>query len=166
MSMETPRNLIWRYIREIKTCMMVTHAGGNIGARPMQFIPRPEQNAIWFFTDIESYQAHHVQDGSRTCLTFADVRECIFVSVTGEVTRVTAADTIKDLWNDTAAKHFPRGPEDPTVVLLRFDPEAGQYWDAHSSRIAMAINFLAATIIGARPSLGTSGTAELASGRS
>jgi general stress protein 26 len=164
MSADTPRNLIWKYIRQIKTCMMVTRQDGALVARPMQCIPRPEQNAIWFFTEQRSEKAREVHDEPGTCLTFADVDGHVFVSVTGQITWVTETDTIKDLWNEGAAAFFPRGPEDPNVILLRFDPSSGEYWDMNVSTVAMAINFLAAKVTGSRPKPGHTGTAELSPG--
>jgi general stress protein 26 len=139
--------------------MMVTHKGGNISARPMQGIPRPEQNAIWFFSDLESQQDHEPE--SSVCLTFSDVKTNKFVSVSGRITPVLERDTIHDLWNEGADSYFPKGPDDPAVILLRFDPESGAYWDAPSSPIVLAIKFLEAKITGDRPNLGTSGTARL-----
>jgi general stress protein 26 len=161
MSNETPRDLIWRHVRAIKTCMMVTNAGGTVRARPMTGIARPEQNAIWFYTDTDTHSDEDVRLDPRACLAYADIKDQTFVSVSGQFTRVKDKNTIRDLWNEGAAVYFPDGPDDPRVVLLRFDPEAGEYWDAPSSPIALAISFLAAKVTGSRPSLGDSGSATL-----
>jgi general stress protein 26 len=162
MNTESSRNLIWKHVRAIETCMMVTHDGSQIRARPMQGIPRPEQNAIWFFSDAESHKDEEPGKVADVCLTFADVKSNKFVSVSGQITRVAERDTIHDLWNEAADSYFPKGPDDPSVVLLRFDAETGAYWDAPSSPIVLAIKFLEGKITGERPNLGTSGTARLA----
>ncbi|MCW3474893.1 pyridoxamine 5'-phosphate oxidase family protein [Limobrevibacterium gyesilva] len=160
MSTENPRNLIWKHIHGIGTCMMVTHDGEHVRARPMTGIVRPEQNVIWFFTDTQTSKDEELQRDPRASLTFADLRDQNFVSVSGRITRVLDKETISDLWDEGAEAYFPNGPDDPGVVLLKFVPEFGEYWDAPSSTIVMAIKFIEAHIMGERPDLGTSGAAK------
>ncbi len=161
MSHENPRNLIWRYIRGIESCMMATHDGERIVARPMVGIIRPEQNVIWFFTDTNTHKDEELQRNPHACLTFADIKDQTFVSVSGRIARVQDADMINDLWTEGAAVYFPKGPDDPDIVLLKFVPEVGEYWDAPSSPIVLAIKFLEAKVTGERPDLGGNGTARL-----
>jgi general stress protein 26 len=155
------RDLIWKHIRAIGTCMMVTHDGAQARARPMRGIPREDENAIWFFSDTETHKDPELRDNPRACLTFCDVKGNTFVSVTGRIRRIQKRDAVRDLWNDGADSYFPQGPDDPRVVLLRFDPETGEYWDGPSNPIVMAIKFLEAKLTGARPDLGSNGKARL-----
>src|ERR1700729_4203040 len=74
MSEATPRDLIWKHIRAIRTCMMVTHDGAQVRARPMRGIPREDENAIWFISDTETHKDPELRDNPRACLTFCDVR--------------------------------------------------------------------------------------------
>jgi general stress protein 26 len=159
--MSEERNLIWKHIRAIGTCMMATHDGEQVRSRPMRGIPRPEQNAIWFFADGESHTDGELRENPNACLAFADVKNNIYVSVTGTIVRVLEKSTILDLWDDEASSYFSKGPDDPRVVLLRFEPDTGEYWKAPSSPIVVAIKFLEAKIMGGRPDLGTSGRARL-----
>lgn len=162
MTIETPRNLIWKHIRAIGTCMMVTHDGNAIHARPMRGMARPEQNAIWFFTEAQSHADTEVERDSRACLTFSDVKSNTYVSVSGTMRAVRDPDRIADFWNDEADSYFSRGPDDPRATLLKFEPEDGQYWDCPSSTIVLAIKFIEAKIMGEHPSLGQSGKARFA----
>ena len=161
MPNDMPRDLIWKHIRAIETCMMVTHADDNIRARPMRGIVRADQNTIWFFSDTDSHKDEDLRKDPRACLTFADTKSQSFVSVSGIIGRIRDHETISDLWNAGADAYFPSGPDDPRVVLLRFNPQTGEYWDAPSSPIVLAIRFLEAKITGERPNLGTSGSAQL-----
>ena len=36
---------------------------------------------------------------------------------------------IEELWNETWKIWFPRGKTDPSIVLLKIQPEHGEYWD-------------------------------------
>lgn len=158
MSHESPRTLIWRFVRTIHSCMMATHDGERIVARPMVAIPRPEQNLIWFFTDTNTHKDDEVQRDPRACVTFADIKDQTYVSISGRISRVDDKDMIEDLWTEGASVYFPQGTQDPDIVLLKFVPETGAYWDAPSSPIVLAIKFLEAKMTGERPELGDHGT--------
>jgi general stress protein 26 len=157
----SPRNSLWRHIRNIRFCMMATHDGDRVVARPMAGIPRPEQNVIWFFTSTETHKDAEIEQDPRACLTYADIQDQTYVSVSGRIERVTDHDTIHDLWTEGAGLYFPLGPDDPEIVLLRFSPESGEYWDSPSSKIVLAIKFLEAKMTGERPVLGSHGTTTL-----
>lgn len=155
------RKLVWRYINAIGTCMMVTSADGTIRARPMRGLARPEANAIWFFADRHSLAAEDSVRASRACLTYADTKDQTYVSVSGAVSLVEDRETIADLSNAAVEAYFPDLPDNAEVVLLKFEPEIGEYWNAPSSPILLAIRFLQASITGERPDLGSNGTARL-----
>jgi general stress protein 26 len=157
----SPRSMIWQYVRNIGTCMMVTHGDEHMVARPMRGIIRPEQNAIWFFTDGLTHKEADITRDPRACLTFADQKSETYVSLAGRIMRVADKETINDLWTEEAAAYFPKGPDDPAVVLLKFEAETGEYWNAPSSPIVWAIKFLEAKVTGKRPSLGANETARL-----
>lgn len=161
MSDPSTRDVIWKHIRAIRTCMMITHDGEHVRARPMRGIPRPDDNAIWFFSDVDTHKDDELRRNPDACLAFADPRGSTFVSVSGRITRVRERDAVRELWNDGAESYFPEGADDPRVVLLRFDPATGEYWDSPSSRIVLAIKFLEARITGERPNLGSNGHARL-----
>jgi general stress protein 26 len=158
---EASRQAIWGHIKAIGTCMMVTPLGDTVHARPMHAIARPDQNAIWFFVDRESHGVEEAKQEPSACLTFADVKDNVYVSVSGRLSRVQDRAVINELWDEAAGGYFPAGPADPRVLLLRFEPETGDYWSAPSSPIVLAIKFLGAKLLGERPELGTRGSARL-----
>lgn len=161
MNKPLTRQAIWDHVRSIATCMMVTWSDSGVRARPMRANARPEENAIWFFADQESDTDKDVRENPNVCLTFTDTRDSVFVSLSGHISRVLEKATIHELWDDAASGYFPDGPDNPRVVLLRFEPAMGEYWSAPSSRIVLAIKFLEAKILGERPSLGIRGRTSL-----
>ncbi len=161
---ETQANrVVWRHIQAIGTCMMVTHDGGLIRARPMRGLARPDENVIWFFTDRESQKQYEVSQTPHACLAYADVKGQIFVSVSGTVAIVDDQAEIDRMWTEGAEVYFPGGKTDPDVSLLKFVPEFAEYWDAPSSAIVLAIKFLQAKVSGERPELGSTGRTQLGS---
>lgn len=161
MNNDKLRNVIWKHVRSIHICMMITLDGTQMRARPMTGIARPETNSIWFFSDKTTHKDEEIRRNPSACLTFADMKEQVFVSISGQLNCVSDIDLIHDLWNEGAATYFPDGPDDPNIVLLKFTPESGEYWDAPSSSIVMAIKFLEAKVTGERPDLGTNGSTAL-----
>ena len=161
MNDEATRDAIWSKVRAIETCMMATHDGEHLRARPMAAILRTAQNAIWFFADAANHKDDELAQDPRACLAFADpVHQC-YVSLSGRIALVRDRQAVDELWNDAAARSFPRGPADPRILLLRFEPEIGEYWDVPSGGIAAMFHFLKAAVTG-HAAAGTSGRARLA----
>ncbi len=161
MNDDANRDAIWEQVRSVSTCMMVTRDGDQIRARPMTHILRTGHNQIWFFADVNNHKDDEVARDPHACLTFADLDNHSYVSMSGEISLVRDRQTMNDLWNEGAAAYFPQGPDDPRIVLLQFEPEIGEYWDSPSSSIARAFHFLKAKAAGRRPEIGSSGRAEL-----
>jgi general stress protein 26 len=155
------RSMIWQLVGQIGTCMMVTVVGGSARARPMRGAARPEENAIWFVADRDSLAKEDADVSSCVCLTYADTRKQNYVSLTGQINEVDDPDLRAGLSNVGLDAYYPGWPDNPSAVLLKFEPTFGEYWDAPSSSILIAIQFLQAKIAGERPSMGASGTASL-----
>src|SRR3954469_24559231 len=74
---------VWQLMKKIGFAMLVTRDGDKLRARPMSAYPRGEENAIYFLTDAR----HHKDEGSarnpQVNLSFADVNDQKYVSLTG-----------------------------------------------------------------------------------
>lgn len=161
MNDEATRDAIWEKVRAIETCMMVTRDGPHLRARPMTSILRTGQNAIWFFADATDHKDDELAQDPHACLAFADPVHHCYVSLSGRIALVQDRHAIDDLWNDAAARYFPKGPGDPRILLLRFEPEIGEYWNAPGGIIAAAFHFLKSAVTGQRPEAGLTGRARL-----
>jgi len=162
MAEDSARNLIWKHRREIRSCMMVTQAGDRLRGRPMGFIAISEQILMWFSAESDLAKEYDANTQSKVCLIYADMQLDFFVSVSGTVSRVFGVNTINDLWNPGADMFLRKSSEDIEVVLLRFDPMVGDYWNARETRLARAISFLTSRMTGCGPHRGNCGWAILA----
>ncbi len=163
MSEPTSRELIWQHVKEIGTCMMVTTSPeGGIRSRPMRGTIDEAANTIWFFTDRDTDKDEDVKRDARACLAFSDTHDQTYVSLSGRISLIHDRDEIAAHWNEGAEAYYPAGKDDNSIVLMRFTAESGEYWDAPSSPIVLAIKFLQAKVSGERPELGTQGSARLA----
>jgi general stress protein 26 len=52
------------------------------------------------------------------------------VSVVGRASVVEDRRHIKELWTPRAAAYFPQGVADPSICLLKVEPESAEHWQA------------------------------------
>ena len=147
-------HLIWKNVRQISECMLITKVGAHMRGRPMRGIAREDENVIWFITAKTSHKDDEIAADSHACLCFADASKHTFVSMSGEIEMTDAKDQILALWNSGAEAYFPEGPGDPNIVLLKFVPEFGEYWDSPTNPVLLAIQFIKSKVIGEKPKLG------------
>ena len=145
---------IWKSIGRIDDCMLVTRDKNALRARPMRGIARESDNAIWFITSRSSHKDDEIADHPEVCLSYCDSASKAYVSLSGRIEIADDARQIEQLWNPGAQAYFPGGPHDPNIALLKFTPEAGEYWDAPSNPVLLAIQFIKSKVTGDKPSLG------------
>jgi general stress protein 26 len=57
---------------------------------------------------------------------------------------------MEELWNPILKAWFPKGLDDPNIILLKVSVEAAEYWDSTSSTIVQVAGFIKALVTGAR----------------
>ncbi len=134
MTDDDDRDRFWRAVTGIGTCMLVTKSGGTLHGRPMQALPDPETNTIWFLSDLATHKEDEIRADPSACLTFADTEEDVYVSVTGEMEFVDDRDKLAELWSPEAEDYF-EGPDDPNIVVLKFTPSIGGIWDGSEMEV-------------------------------
>jgi len=60
----------------------------------------------------------------------------------------------RELWSPAAKAYFPRGPEDPNLVLIRVEVDQAEYWDGPHTTVGQVIAFAKALMSGHRPEAG------------
>ena len=145
---------IWKCIGRIDDCMLVTRNKDALRSRPMRGLARESDNAIWFFTSKSSHKDDEIAEQPEVCLSYCDGGTKTYVSLSGRIEITDDAQLIRDLWNPGAQAYFPEGPQDPDVALLKFTPASGEYWDAPSNPVLLAIQFIKAKVTGEKLSLG------------
>ncbi len=128
MAENEDRGRFWRAVLGIGTCMLVTKSGDGLHGRPMQALPDPDDQAIWFLSDKATHKEEEIRADPSACLTFADPEEDVYVSVTGSMEFVDDREKLAELWSAEAEDYF-EGPDDPDIVVLRFTPSVAGIWD-------------------------------------
>lgn len=108
--------------------MLVTQTNtGRLRARPMAVAEIDSSGDVWFATSSASGKIDDVQFDPQVCVTFQD--DGRYLSLTGEARIVDDRHRLTRLWREAWRPWFPRGEEDPALVLLRISPQSGEFWD-------------------------------------
>jgi len=114
-------------LKEFKNATLVTRTlGGGLHGRPMSIGEVEDNGTVWFLTDHQSGKAAEVARDTRALVSFADSDK--YVVMTGELALVHDGAKANAIWKEPFRVWF-KGPDDPTLALLRFEPEEGEYWN-------------------------------------
>jgi general stress protein 26 len=115
--------------REFRAAMLVTVAeDGHFHGRPMTVAEIDEDvGAIWFITSREHESFREVARDARAIVTMQS--KDAYVQWSGRASLVDDPLRVHEVWSPSLCAWFPKGPEDPDVVLVRVDVEVGEYWD-------------------------------------
>lgn len=107
---------------------------------------------LWFFTSSESPKAEEILHRKQVNLSYASVEKQRYVSVSGQAYLVRDRAKAKELWNPAAKLWFPDGVDDPTLILLRVDVVAAEYWDSPSSKMVQLYGMAKSALTGKKSS--------------
>jgi general stress protein 26 len=125
----TPDERLRALVKDISTAMLVTFAEPNrLHARPMAVARGEEtEDVLYFATDIESPKVSEILANPRACAILQDRSRYVFL--TGTVSLSKDRALVERLWSEAWKVWFPQGKDDPSLCLLVFEPEEGEYWD-------------------------------------
>ncbi len=151
---EDSRRKVINLIGEIQVAQLVTVGpDGKMHARPM-VAKQPDGNDLWFFTSASSGKIEEIEAHEELLLAYSDPRRQHYVTVHGKGEVVRDRTKVRELWSETVRVWFPKGVEDPDLVLLRVTPTEAEYWDSPSSTLVHVYGYAKAVLTGERPQAG------------
>jgi len=116
-------------VRSFGTAMLVTHGKGGktLHARPMGVASVGRDGDLWFATGINSVKTEELLTDRRVVVVMQDPSR--FVSITGEADLVVNRAKAAELWSEAFRPWFPKGPDDPELVLVHVRSHEAEYWD-------------------------------------
>jgi general stress protein 26 len=128
MAKDNVRAHLYELLEDFDTAMLVTHSDdGESHARPMAVAElRPGADA-YFVTAIDSPKVAEIEANPKVTLTFQSAKQ--FATVSGRMSVMRDRALLDGLWKEAWKVWFPRGKSDPSLAVLRLDPEHGEYWD-------------------------------------
>ena len=114
-------------LKGFKTATLITRTlGGGLHGRPMSIGEIEDRGTVWFLTDNQSAKVAELARDTRTLVSFAESDK--YVVMTGEIALLRDREKARSLWKEPFRVWF-KGPDDPSLALLRFEPEEGEYWN-------------------------------------
>jgi general stress protein 26 len=139
-------------IKDMKFAMLTTvESDGSLRSRPMTTQQQEFDGTIWFFVQASASTARELANDQHVNLSYADIDNNKYVSVSGTAQVVRDSHKAKELWNPIFKAWFPEGLDDPNLALLKVEVDHAQYWDAPSSPVAYMLAFAKALAKGERP---------------
>lgn len=119
---------LYDLLNEFDTAMLITRSSeGHLHGRPMAVAEMHRDADAYFVTNIDSPKVAEVEANPNVTLTFQSSNQ--FASVCGRVSVMRDAALIDRLWKEAWKVWFPKGKGDPSLSILRFEAQHGEYWD-------------------------------------
>jgi general stress protein 26 len=116
-------------LAKFEMAMLVTHGSdGSLRARPMAVAQIEDDCTIWFMSLHESGKVHEIEHDNRVAVTCQKDRDT-YLSLTGKALLSREREKINELWREDYQVWFPKGKDDPELILICVQPEEGEFWD-------------------------------------
>lgn len=147
-------------IRHIEFGMFTTMDSSRIlSSRPLTNQQIDGDGNMWFFTSDDTAFIHELLTNPQVSVTFSDIHEGVYVSVSGRAELLRDHRKADELWNPMLKGFFPGGSRDPHLALIKVKIQSAEYWDAHTSKMMQFYELAKAAATGGRPRhLGEHGT--------
>lgn len=137
-------------IKDIKIAMLTTNDANVLRSRPMATQEAEFNGELWFFTSKQTHKAEEIAKDNRVNVSYSEPADNRFVSMSGTAELVDERVKIEELWNPVDQAWFPKGLDDPNIVLLKITVEQAEYRDATSSSLVEASGLLKSLVTGKR----------------
>jgi general stress protein 26 len=128
-------------IGDIDFAMLTTiRPDGTLHSCPMAAQKVQADGIIWFLSDANTEKVEAIRTDHRVNLTYTDADSQRYVSITGHCELVRDQGKTKQLWKPVYQTWFPKGVDDPNLVLLKIHMEQVEYWDAGKGRMAKLVD--------------------------
>lgn len=130
---------------------MLTTIGpdGHLVSRPLSTQDAEfDGERVWFFTDANSPKVGEIERNPKVNLAYASKDRNTYISAAGEASISRDRARIDAYWNDAMKAFFPKGKDDPDLVLIEVALRTIEYWDGPGSWIGKATAFVVARVTG------------------
>ena len=144
----------WEIIERTRIGMLTTQFSGGLRARPLEVRADIEAGLIWFVTDVRGAKDDEINVANDVGLVLIDEDNRAHLSITGRATATRDSAKAKEIWKGTDDIWFPSGPDDPNLLLLRFEPNSAELWEGQSGALGVTFEFAKTRLTDERRNLG------------
>lgn len=136
-------------IEGIDFAMLTTiRTNGSLHSCPMATQEVDADGVIWFFSHINTEKVEAIRTDHRVNLAYSDADSQRYVSITGRCELVRDHVKAKQLWKPVYETWFPKGIDDPNLILLKVHVQEAAYWHEEEGRMVKLLGFAKASIGG------------------
>lgn len=117
----------WKNLEDSPFVMLGLKGSGF--ARPMT-AQIDDDRQIYFFASRSEELVQGLAQSARAVATYASKGHDFFASIEGQLVIDNDRDKIDRLWSTMTSVWYDKGKADPDLVLLRFDADRADVWDA------------------------------------
>lgn len=145
-------------IEHFSVAMLTSIDGdGALISRPMSPLKMDANGAVWLFTDVRSAKVEQLRVIN---LTFNDPQRAIYVSLSGHGEIYAEHGDAENLWTPFAKSWFPDGPDSSSLALLKFVPDAADYWDEAHRKMVRVLGIASCLVSGEPITMPTTAVAQ------
>ena len=150
---DTEHDKLAEIIKDINVAMMTTtDLAGKMHSRPMvtAAFERNEHfvGTIWFYSKKESLKVHDIEEEKEILITYAHPASQDYVVIHGLAGIERDKLKIVTLWNSKLKEWFPKGVEDPEMVMIKIDVLNAEIWDAPPSKTGKILGMVKSLVTG------------------
>ena len=156
MQDQNSHDVLWDLIKETRFCMLShRYADGSLHSHPLTMQNRKldEGSTIYFFVSTKSEVGQRLRNDGNVNLSFANVKDDTWVSITGTATILEDLHKKEELFNLFDKAWFD-GPQDPDMELVAVRIEEAEYWNVKETKLLQLLKMGKAAVTGTRPNLG------------
>lgn len=139
-------------VKDVKFGMFTTADDMRaLTSRPLTLQELDDEGNMWFFVNDEEQFTRELLNNPLVNVSFTDVDDHLYVSVSGYAELQRDRAKAEALWNPMVQAWFPRGVDDPHLALLKFTIDTAEYWDTGSSKMVTLLAMAKAALTGQPP---------------
>lgn len=113
---------------DFDTAMFVTTTpDGQLRSRPMSIVEQSGNGDLQFVTGDDTGKIEELFHNAKVNVAMQSAKKFLSISGTAAVSRDRAQ--LEKLWTPAMKVWFPKGKNDPDMILIRVQAETGEYWD-------------------------------------
>lgn len=142
---------LYDLLKDFDAAMLVTRsADGHMHSRPMAIAELRADSDAYFVTSIDSPKVAEIKANPSVTLTFQSSNQ--YASLSGRATIVRDQALVDRLYKEDWKIWFPQGKTDPSISMLKFNAQHGEYWDnAGAQGLKFVFEAAKAYVKGERP---------------
>lgn len=153
---------VWSRIKDIRYAMLTTlDDDDTLVARPMTTVQKEFSGSLWFFASRSMPPALSVELDGTVGVQYTDHGSDTYVSLSGDASLEHDRARMEALWSPMTKAWFPKGLDDPDLVMIRVDVHKAEYWDTKESKPVQLFKMAKAAVTGVPPKMGEHKTIEM-----